>query len=106
MSEKDEVKVAEKDGRAYKLARPFTYEGVTYEEITLDFSKLSGRDLIDCENQLSSSGTILTKEVNQEYQALVAAKAANLHHHVITALPAQDFIQITKRAQRFLLKLA
>lgn len=105
MSEQ-EVKVAEKDGRAYKLARPFTYEGETYEEIILDFEKLSGRDLIDCENRLSGSGNLLSKEINQEYQALVVAKAADMHYPVIAALPAQDFIQVTKRAQRFLLRLA
>ena len=95
------------NGQVYTLTRTFEFEGKTYEELTLDFDKLTGDDLLSCENELNatiSEGTFIPmKEIDKRYLALVVAKAAGVPSELIRKLPAKDFSKVTVRAQNFLL---
>ncbi|MEC0092502.1 phage tail assembly protein [Paenibacillus macquariensis] len=105
----ENISVNEVGGRAYKLSRPFTYEDKEYKEIKFDFEKLTGDDIIACESEMyevvgsSDVLTMMMKETHPGYQTVIAAKAASLHFRIIKAMPAKDFIRVTKMAQRFLL---
>ncbi|WP_068775776.1 phage tail assembly protein [Paenibacillus sp. FJAT-26967] len=99
--------VEEADERIYKLSRPFTFEGNEYTELTLDFEKLTGNDLLSCERQMQlitgASEYVPMKQISQAYQAVVTARAAAVPVELIQALPAKDFSKVTLRASTFLL---
>ncbi|WP_217562789.1 phage tail assembly protein [Paenibacillus sp. GbtcB18] len=94
------------DDRVYKLSRPFTFEGQEYTKIILDFDKLTGKDLLSCEQQLKSiigpQEFLPVKGVDSRYQAIVASRASGLPYEFFEELPASDFSKVTQRAQNFL----
>lgn len=104
-----ETKNMEEAGvEVYTFARPVTFEGDTFESLSIDFDKLTGEDILICDRQYQvesarqSSGELI-KETNKAYQAYIVAKAAGVHVGLIRALSAKDFTKLTLRAQSFLL---
>ena len=93
--------------QVYVISRPFEFEGNKYEKLNLAFEKLTGNDLLSCENELNATvpdGTFIPmKEIDKRYLALVVAKAAGVPSELIRKLPAKDFSKVTVRAQNFLL---
>lgn len=90
-----------------KLSKPFTYEGKTYEEITMDFEGLTGRDIEAIDDELAAFGIVIPNpNISHKYQRLLAARAAGVPSDMLNALPAQDYNKITFTARRFLLATA
>lgn len=88
----------------HKFKRPFTYEGKTYEEMTFNFERLTGRDMIAVETEMQMNNEYaLAAEISQRAQAKIAARAAGVGSDVIEAMPLNDFNRITSAARDFLL---
>lgn len=88
----------------HKFKRPFTYEGKTYEEMTFNFERLTGRDMIAIETEMQMNNEYaLAAEISQRAQAKIAARAAGVGSDVIEAMPLNDFNRITSAARDFLL---
>lgn len=93
----------------HKFEKPFTYEDKTYEELTFDWSKLSGNDYLSIENEMSSIGKVLvTPEFSGEFIVRMAAKACTkkIGSDVLCALPLGDFNKIRGKARSFLINSA
>ncbi len=88
----------------HKFKRPFEYGGTVYQEITFDFERLSGKDMlaIDMEMQMNNEFA-LTAEISRTMQCKLAAKAAGIGSDVLEAMPLSDFNRITNAARNFLL---
>lgn len=73
------------------------------EEIKLDFDRITGRVLINCERAAKKKEPAMTlPALSMTYQAYVAAEAASMDIDSILNLPAPDFIAVTVMVQNFL----
>lgn len=97
---------AENDVGVYThtLKKPFTYEGKTYEKMTFNFERLTGRDMVSIEAEMQAKNEFaLAPEISRIFQAKMAAKATGIGDDVIKALPIKDFNKITNAARNFLI---
>ena len=84
--------------------KPFEYEGKTYTELTFNFERLSGRDMVSIETEMQMNNEYcLAPEVSRSFQAKMAAKAAGIGSDVLEAMPLKDFNKITNAARSFLI---
>lgn len=88
-----------------KLSKEFEFEGKKYTELTIDFDKLTGRDIIAAEKEASGFAGRPVLDIDKTYQAVIAAKAAGVVSDLILDLPACDFVSVTGAAQDFLLDI-
>lgn len=110
----EEFAVAEKEATAtnlsayvHKFDTPFVYEDKTYDELTFDWSKLTGNDSLAIENELQMLGkALIVPEFSGEYLIRVAARACTIPIGVDTLLSMAmvDYNKIRSRARSFLLK--
>ena len=112
-----EFEVAEKEAKEYagqsiyvhKLAKPFSYEGKTYNEFVFDWDTLSGNDYLSIEAEMAALGKVLvTPEFSGAFIVRMAAKACNekIGSDVLCALPLRDFNKIRGKARSFLMNSA
>lgn len=92
----------------YTFAKPFTFEGKEYKEISLDLDALTGADMLLAERQFNAiegnnQTFVPVKELSKEFQSIIAAMAAKLPFEFMKALPANDFAKVTTQVQNFLL---
>lgn len=88
----------------HKFKEAFIYEDKNYTEICFDFTKLTGRDLLDIEEIMRSKrDVIIAPAFDADYQTEVAAKAAGIDSLMLELMPANDFLKITGRTRNFLL---
>lgn len=98
--------VTESDTGVYthKFRKPFEFAGVTYEELTFNFDRLTGRDMVSIETEMQSRNEYaLAPEISRNFQSKMAAKAAKIGSDVLDAMPLVDFNKITNAARDFLL---
>lgn len=90
-----------------KLSKPFEWEGKKYEELTMDFLGLTGRDMEAIDDELRAMGVEVERPAyNRRYQRLLAARAAKAPSDMIQNLPIQDYHKIVSAAHYFLLLTA
>lgn len=88
----------------HKFKKPFEYAGITYEELTFDFERLTGRDMVSIETEMQSRNEYaLAPEISRNFQSKMAAKAAGIGSDALDAMPLVDFNKITNAARDFLL---
>lgn len=88
----------------HKFRKPFTYEGKTYEKLEFNFERLTGRDMVAIETEMSDNNEYaLAPEISRIFQAKMAARAAGVGGDVLGAMPIVDFNKITNACRRFLL---
>lgn len=84
--------------------KPFEYSGTTYTELTFDFERLTGRDMVSIETEMQMNNEYaLAPEISRNFQSKMAAKAAGIGSDVLDAMPIKDFNRITNAARDFLL---
>lgn len=90
---------------AFKLQKPFTFEGKTYTEFPFDLEALTGEDLISCERLMNTitNEFVLAKSISMVFQLTIASRAAKVPPEVLQALPAKEFSRMMQRVQNFLL---
>lgn len=92
----------------YVLLRPIEFEEKKYDSLEFDFDSLGGKDLVVAEKLAERHGGYdpgFLRPMNMVYQASVAAMAAKVPLDLIFELKAQDFTEVTLRAQTFLLAM-
>lgn len=84
--------------------KPFEYEGKTYTELTFNFERLSGRDMVSIETEMQMNNEYaLAPEISRSFQGKMAAKASGIGSDVLEAMPMKDFNKITNAARSFLI---
>ena len=89
----------------YVFSKPFTYEGKTYEELTFDFDKLTGKDVLAIMRELRLRNiTVASRAFDLDYQIRYAVRCCRekIGTDVLAALPVTDFDHIVNKTQRFL----
>lgn len=88
----------------HKFKRPFEYSGATYTELTFNFERLTGRDMVAIETEMQMNNEYaLSPEISRNFQSKLAARAAGIGSDVLDAMPLPDFNRITNAARDFLL---
>lgn len=87
----------------FKLSREIEFEGKKYNSLTLDFEKLTGKDLIDADAEAAALMRRPVSDYDRAYYVCVAARAAGVPADLIVALPAKDFTKAVLATQNFLL---
>lgn len=88
----------------HKFKAPFEYSGATYEELTFNFERLTGRDMVAIETEMQMNNEYaLAPEISRNFQSKMAARAAGIGSDVLDAMPLPDFNRITNAARDFLL---
>lgn len=83
--------------------KPFEYAGQTYTELTFNFERLTGRDMVSIETEMQMNNEYaLAPEISRNFQARMAAKAAGIGSDVMDAMQIKDFNRITNAARNFL----
>lgn len=87
----------------HQFKKPFTYEGKTYETMTFDFNKLTGRDMINFNNEMTMNNEVMmAAEISVGFQSRMAAKASGIGLDVLERMQIKDFNNIIMRARLFL----
>ena len=97
----------------HKLARPFTYENKTVEQLDFDFCSLTGMDTLAIEAELYHRLLYLMyPHLSWEFMTLMAVRACTtrvanalrvVDENVLKALPMRDYNRIMGAARNFLL---
>ena len=81
----DEFAVAEKEAvnsdytYTHKFRKPFEYQGKTYNELTFEWGKLTGKDGLAIENELQQLGkAVIVPTFSGEYLIRIAARACTV----------------------------
>lgn len=98
-----------KDTFTRKLSKPIDWDGKHYTELTFDWSKLTGKDDIDIENELARLNIIVfVPAATIEYMVRMAARACTVPIGIdlLGALTLKDFNAIRGAARNFLMRSA
>ena len=105
--------VISNDTYTHTFAKPFTFEGETFETLTFDWDKLTAADGLAIENELASLGrAVITPEFSGEYLIRMAARACTtlradgkrrLGVDAYRTMSLADYSRIRSRARSFLL---
>ena len=88
----------------YKLKEPFAYENKKYDEVSLNFTALKGKDMIAIEDEMEALGkSYLGPEFSAEFAGRLAARAANMSFEVLIEFPYRDYSGISSAVRNFML---
>lgn len=100
-------------GYVHKFRKPFTYMGNTYEKLTFNFEKLTGKDMLSIGQELQLLRVnVSNPTLNLDFQARVAMRACTERNEngkpalgvdALRSMPAFDFHCITGMARNFLM---
>ena len=91
----------------YTFTKPFTYEGKTYEALTFDWDRLTGKDALAIEGELQALGkAVIVPEFSGEYLIRMAARACTerIGSDLLCAVPISAYNRIRGAARSFLLR--
>jgi len=87
----------------HEFAKPITFEGTEYSGLDLDLDRLTGKDLVNIEAEMTARGIqAVMPEISKSYQMLVAARAAKVPVELIEELPIKEASAITMKVVNFL----
>lgn len=95
-----------KDMFTLKFKKPFSYEGVEYDELQFDFNSLTGRDSLDIERELNRIGQQLAVPAfSGEFIIRMAAKActAPIGSDAMQYMSMKDWHRLRAHARNFLM---
>lgn len=100
---KEEDEIRRRSRVNVRLSKPMDYMGKTYEELTLAFDDLTGRDMEAIDDELNAMGIVIVNpNISHKYHRILAAKAAGVPSDMIELLPLRDYQRITAAARNFL----
>lgn len=86
---------------------PFSWEGRTYDQLTFQWDKLTGRDSLAIEGEMARLGkALIAAEFSGDYLARMAVRACKerIGLDVLLAMPLGEYNRIISRARSFLLR--
>lgn len=88
----------------HKFGKPYKFQGRTYTEMTFNFEKLIGSDLVNIENEMAGLGEYaLSPEISTSFLYRLAARAAGVGSDVIANMPVGEFGKIKNKSRDFLI---
>lgn len=87
-----------------KLKRPIELDGVLLNLIKLDFSTMTGADLIKVDEELRLEGLMFDSIYNHQALLKLAAKAAKLIPDDLLKLHVADYMEVAFATRNFFLK--
>ena len=88
-----------------KLSQPIKWEGREISVIDLDFGKVSGKIVNQCERQTSGNLTAAMRPLSTDYTSHLASMISGVPHRAIEdRLSFEDFELICTVVQKFLMK--
>ncbi len=86
-----------------KFARPYTFEGKTYNSICLEgLETMSSKDMRDAESWLTKNGIVsATPEMSIEYANFIASRATDLPIEFFEGLHPKNAIKVKNRVTSF-----
>ncbi len=84
--------------------KPFSFEDKTFNKLSFDFSKLTGKDFLDIEDEMARHGKIiLSARLSGEFLAIMCAKACTepIGVDCLQAMPIKKFEQLRNAARNF-----
>lgn len=86
-----------------KFAKPFTFEGKTYEKVDLSgLEDLTAKDMIATNKIMERGGTInVLPEMSLEYACIISSKAARMPVEFFQALPPKEALKVKNRVTSF-----
>lgn len=109
----EELKAAQEAAKTAKGAythtfdEPLMYDGEEITELTFDFDRVTGRDCLAIEAELTAMGKITASPTfSGEYQIRFAAKACieRIGVDIFDRMKARDFLRITGKTRNFMLR--
>ncbi|MCF8017841.1 MAG: phage tail assembly protein [Vallitaleaceae bacterium] len=109
----DEFAVAEKEAEnseytyIHKFKKPFVYQGKTYNQLTFEWDKLTGKDGLTIENEMQQVGkAVIVPTFSGEYLIRLAARACTepIASDAFELMKIADYNKIRSAARSFLLK--
>lgn len=96
----------ETDGPIYthKFPQPLKSEDKVYTELTFDFEKLRGKDVLEVTRELSNAGhAVIVKSLDDDYLIRMCARACTqtLFYGVFEDMTVRDYNKILSVAKRF-----
>lgn len=94
-------------GEVHNFSKPYEFEGVTYENITLDFDSVLGEDMLEIESILTRQGIgVVMPETSQNFMVHVLSRASKQPVEFFKKMPAKLLSPLRMKAQTFLADLA
>jgi hypothetical protein len=102
-------KAADEGGDKYvlKFKTPFKFQDKVYEEITFDWSKLTGKDFITIESEMQDKGkALISASFSGDFIMLMATRAAvpTIPSDAFVYMSLGDFHRIRSAGRAFLLR--
>ena len=86
-----------------ELNKPLIYKDNEINELDLDLENLTGRDLINAEEELKTKGiNISAWEFSRTFLISIAAKACHINSEELKNLSASDFTKVINEVLSFL----
>ena len=111
--EKEQSAQPDLERYTHKLARTFTYENKTVEQLDFDFGSLTGMDTLAIEAELNHRlKNLMYPHLSWEFMTLMAVRACTtrdannmrmVDEKLLKALPMRDYNRIVGAARNFLL---
>ncbi|GHV07102.1 hypothetical protein FACS1894217_07150 [Clostridia bacterium] len=96
------VKTATSGKYVHEFKTPFDYEGEKHKTMNFCFEKLTGRDMIAVEAEMTALGEFaIIAQISVNYLSRLAARAANIDIDVLQAIPVKDFNTIVNHSRNF-----
>ena len=90
----------------FKLSKPIKVGDNEIGELSLPFSELRGRDIVEAQKEFEAinGGPVELLETSKDFQAFLIAKMAKVPYDtILDELPVSDFNALTLAVYRFLL---
>ena len=89
-----------------KFKKPFTYDGVDYDELEFDFDGLTGGDSLEVEKELARMGTqVAVPAFSGDYIIRIAARACTspIGSDAFLRMSLKDYNRVRSRVRNFLM---
>ena len=88
----------------HKFKEQFEYQSKKYTTINFYFEQLTGRDMINIENEMQANNEYaLDPLLSRNFQSKMAARAGGIASDALEAMPILDFNKIVTAARNFLI---
>ena len=104
-TESAEEKAVSGNAYTHQFEKPFIYEGKTYEKLSFDFGRLTGKDFLKIEQEMNMQGlAVVTPEYSTHFIDRMAVRASveKISLDLIEALPLKDFSILRGQVKDFL----
>lgn len=87
-----------------ELSKKYNFGGKEFEEFELNLEALTGKDIMDCEREFKvrNKGTVATKETEDSWALIIAAKVLDVKYGDLLTLNATDYLKTINKIKLFL----